>query len=157
MTRRMSFFFAVLFVTITSFVIFYKIHNSQNDNISCTLNTQVYLGMYKLDILVKYKITESNGLSLLNGILYKNNMPKGNLNRIVHFNSSSDGNFYRFKNSRVSLTKSDSVDNEELSNILQIFFIKDGQDLNVSFERQAKGVYTVATGNVKIGVCIDPE
>ncbi|KTQ46839.1 hypothetical protein [Enterobacter cancerogenus] len=154
MTRKFSFFYALLAVSFIFLFVGYKLKSAEKDKISCTLNTQVYLKDYKLDLIIKYDIREGEGRSLLNGVFYKNNINKGNINRIVSFTSSSDGNFYHFENSRVSLTKSDSVDNNELSNILQIFFIQDGTYLDVEFEKQAKDIYTIATGNIKIGVCI---
>lgn len=154
MTRKFCYFYAVLAVLFILSFIGYKLKSAEKDKISCTLNTQVYLEDYKLDLIIKYGIREGKGRSLLNGVFYKNNIKKGNINRIVSFTSSSDGKFFHFENSRVSLTKSDSVDNNELANILQVFFIKDGRYLDVEFEKQAKDIYTIATGNIKIGICI---
>lgn len=38
--------------------------------------------------------------------------------------------------------------------IFSRFFIQDCRYLDVEFEKQAKDIYTIATGNIKIGVCI---
>ncbi|WP_193138587.1 hypothetical protein [Klebsiella aerogenes] len=141
------FMVGIVILSILYFVIcelFNVMEEYSDNNLSCSVVTNVYKGDAHLSLRIRYSFLGSDGIASLAGTLVDNDGRISKISRQVCFNYKRVNENYYLVNHRTMVSLQDTTENSLLANILPLFYEKPTARINFQiFPHGSDGVIFV--------------